>query len=934
MPDVKIGVSAQLNAQDLDAQLDALKQKINGVGQAIAQANRVQFQPIAKATAQDLERVTKQFEALKRGAPNIRDAIAKSGQGDRQFFDLDWSKIIGNSIAREAARFGAFAKVTAGTGASFAQPAPATPYPSQSSAPGGNSGAPASRSGGGGRHGGSGGYRPGSPGGSWGGWRGFGRQTLGGVVRAGGGAAGAAVTDAMEAGGAAFAAGGLGPAGLIVGGVLAAKAAAAAAAAVRAKIGDAQQEDIGYDTLKRTLGDTNVSFEALKDGLRAAAGSIGVTFNESEKLGQSFAKLGNVSEKNYTELAQEVQFGGGLARSFGLEPSQMVGFMGSMRGLGITHNVQDSERLGMIIGSTIAKSGAFSQADRVLQAIGSYAEQQTRLGLTAANVSGYGGALAGLVSSGVPGLDVAGAASILDRANSAIANGGSAGAAGQNFLYAALGQRLDLDPIQTRLLQEQGAFGTGAKEFGAGSLFSKWAGDNGVTVPRMAAGSTSTNLSMIMSQLRRNYAGGGVMSELRVNAESNLLHLNNSQAMALDFMYGRGGPQNVDSTLQRLQRLGISLNSVNATGISRLAQIDASGDLTPAQKDAQFRAVASQAQEKTPGSDVRDSIVGVQNALQGYADKAVPLLSTSADALLALVGKQAGGMMTPAQLHDAVLAGQRKTINDKADDAISKARGQLTAASAVDDFGRPIDPKGQQAAYDNLQAVTKAANDERTAGLDAIAADDYASRARPGSVPTGIAGLQANKELRDFLGETDSMLHLTPGTSAAIGMQESGLTPWSVGTRNPNGTVDLGEFQINSANLEKLMPAFRKLYGRDPDWQDPLDSARLERMVLQQGGKGSEAHVLGAYNAGPKNADGAQGQAYADSVLNRYLPSIQASGLYDFKMPSDAATSPNPQPQQHVFTGEFTLNYPNGKPAAAPIAVSKQVGPPQPAGTN
>ena len=65
--------------------------------------------------------------------------------------------------------------------------------------------------------------------------------------------------------------------------------------------------------------------------------------------------------------------GVGMSRAYGLDPSQGVGFMGQMRGLGVTKDTQDSRRLALLIGETIAKSDAFSKADEVMEAIAGFA---------------------------------------------------------------------------------------------------------------------------------------------------------------------------------------------------------------------------------------------------------------------------------------------------------------------------------------------------------------------------------------------------------------------------------------------------------------------------------------------------------------------------------------------------------------------------------
>jgi flagellum-specific peptidoglycan hydrolase FlgJ len=921
MPDIKIPVSAQLNAADIDKQLDDLTARINRAGQAIAAANRMQFNPISKSTAADLDKITKNFEALKRGAPSLAQKINSSGQGGKSFLDVDWGMVIGNSLTRELQRMGAFSKVVGFTGASFAQPASqstAAPYPTQSSAPSHNNGEQASRGGSGGR--GGGGYRPASPGASWGG---FGRNVLGAGLR-GTGSAGAAADGALTAGSGAMSAG-LGAAlGVGIGSMIA-SAVGSAVGAIAGKIGDAQNENVAADTLKRTLGDTNVSFEALKEGLRAASGAIGTTYNETERLGMSFAKLGNVTERQYGELSQEVANAGGFGRSFGLDPSQSVQFFGQMRGVGVTRDVQDSQRLGLVIGEAIVKSGAFAKADEVLQAIGGFATQQTRLGLVAANTTGYASALAGLIGSGIPGLDVNGAAGILGRANAAIQSGGAAGDAGQNFLYSALGTRLHLDPIQTRILQEGGAFGTGEGTFGKGSLFAQWAKQNGVTVPSIAAGSTQSNLSLIMSKLRDMYGTSPERAELRVDAESRLLHLSNSQAMGLDLIYGHGGPANADSMLKRLQRLNIPIDSVNASGISRLAQIDSSVSLTEQQKDAQTRAAAAQAQEPTKGSEVRDSVVGLQNTLQGFADKAVPALTASRDALLLLAGKSAGGVMTPAQLHDAVLAGQRTTLTDRASARIGAAQKAVDALQPNGYYAPSTDQmKALYAAQANLDSETKAANAERDSGLAQISAGDLnispklAARAGDAAVQAALAdqskyGVPAAVTLAQYGLESG---YGTSGIAKAannpFGIHAVGNEPFIMGT------------DVDPKTGKRVPTKFRKF--------DSIQQSFDEHAKLLA--------TNPAYAEARKHED--DPMAFAAALTNHYatdpqygtkVQAIMRDGMYSATLPGNAQSATQTQTQKHEFSGIFYLNTPNGAPAAAPVTVSKTVGPPQPAGT-
>lgn len=84
MARVEIPVEAKLNAADLDAELKQLTQKINTLGQSIAQANKVKFNPIGKATLDDLKRVQTEFEKMKRTSQLGTD-INRTGQDGKSF---------------------------------------------------------------------------------------------------------------------------------------------------------------------------------------------------------------------------------------------------------------------------------------------------------------------------------------------------------------------------------------------------------------------------------------------------------------------------------------------------------------------------------------------------------------------------------------------------------------------------------------------------------------------------------------------------------------------------------------------------------------------------------------------------------------------------------------------------------------------------------
>jgi hypothetical protein len=709
MSRVEIPVEAKLNSGDIDAELKQLTQRINTLGQSIAKANQVKFNPITKASLDDVKRMNAEFEKLKRTSQLGAD-LNRTGQGNKSFLDLDWNSIASNSVAREARRYGAFNRVLAGSGASFTQPTPA---------PGG----------------GGGGGRP-SPGGGGSPWSNAGRKVVSSGLRAAGPVGGVA-DEAISAG----ASGGVmaGMAGLI-GGVVA-LGVGKLVGSVMNKIGDAQQDSIGYDTLKRQLGDVNVSFDVLKRSIHAASDAFGGTYQQALRMGGEFAQISGISGKGSEErLAKEIANAGGFARAYGIDLDQSNRFFASETQAGVTHDDRDSKRLAVYIGEAIAKSGSFAKADEVIQAIGAYTTQQTRMGLATANVGGYTGMLTSMLGSGVPGVgdDVGGAAAILSRVNSSIANGGNAGEAGQNFMYAAIGKRLNLNPIMAAALREQGAFGTGQQEFGPGSNMAEWAARHGVNIPAGAASSTTTNLSMLMDQLHKTYQGSPERDQLRLNAMQSLYGISLNNAAFLDDLK----PARLGGAMDRIKAAGIDTTAMKSDAVASMVQValgnrgalntSANGiwdklspaeqaNLTKAQsggdenyRDELLRDFAKHGQGDTEGSKTRDLVQNIDKVLTDAAGQMVPAINVMRDTMLLAFGKSGSGVMTAEDIHKQVLAGQHKEVDDRADARIRDARGKFGTLDGM--TGGWTDPDIQRKNDNWTNSEVSAAEAERKAG--------------------------------------------------------------------------------------------------------------------------------------------------------------------------------------------------------------------------
>lgn len=776
MSGVQIPIQAQFDSGDLDKALATLTEHINSLGGKIGEVNRLKFNPIDRTTLADIDRVKAQFESLNKISADFRRRMKNTGQEKSDFFDIDWSRMYVDPNARARQMRKAYEYVTAGTGAYF-QDLPKEPGPTGKF---GTDDIASKREWeriNGGRNGGGGSAPtgpaappedPASPAAVWS------RRVVSTGLRSSGPVGGVA-DDALSAG---LSGGAMAGVGGLLGGLVA-LGVGKAIGAVRQQVGVAEQEGIGYDTLKRQLGDVGVGFEVLRQSLRSAADGLGITYQEGTQLGKEFAKLAGMSAANYKTLGDEVQLAGGFARSFGLTTGQSNAFFGQMRNLQVTHNTDDSRSLQLMIADAIAKSGAFAKADEMLQAISGFATQQTRLGLSTANVGDYTGMLAGLVGSKTPGLDPAGAASMLSRVNSSITNGGNAGEAGQNFMYMTLGKRLNLDPIQTKLLMQQGAFGTAAGTFDKNGLVGKWMKDNGVAVSGDAQGSHRTNLEMVLEGIKRQYNGSPERRELGLNAGANLLGINETAFAALSTIK----PQKLGSLMQLMKAAKVDLSQLDSSNVSKLAQIGDDKGLSEEEKIRRIREEAPKSQEQTEGDETRKSIARVENALTKAAGTMVPIFNDMRSAMIYMA--TGGGKIGPKEMQAAVIRGQhdenRRMINASSD--------KLKAAQKQDE-------KERAWSADRIELGRKLQNPKLTpaerAKIQAQLDSEYAARNEPSDVNKAIESDRAQRLKAEQDSEEGELKALYGGNvpDIARGVPAPGASPGAGG----GGKVDKAGF--------------------------------------------------------------------------------------------------------------------------------------------
>ena len=113
---IKIPVSADFDSTQAEAQIRQFAQKLNAMGQQVAQQNKMQYTPINPKSIEDLKKLNAQFVALQKVSGDLRKRITATGQGGASFVDLDWSKLYPDAASRSRQMQKAFQYVT---GASF-----------------------------------------------------------------------------------------------------------------------------------------------------------------------------------------------------------------------------------------------------------------------------------------------------------------------------------------------------------------------------------------------------------------------------------------------------------------------------------------------------------------------------------------------------------------------------------------------------------------------------------------------------------------------------------------------------------------------------------------------------------------------------------------------------------------------------------------------
>jgi len=616
---IKIPVSAQFDAADLKQQIQMVNDQIRVLASQVGQANNQKFEPINVKSKEDLDAFIKQMQKLLKIQTELKQTMSKTGQGATNPLMADWSKM----YTDQAVRIKKMQSMLQFLGVEFNDqpapkpkppaPTPSNPSPAPHSRPQNNNQPPA--------------------------WQ----NHLSTMLR-NAGPVGGTISGAMNAG----LSGGAG-AGLmgLVGG-LAALGVGKIIGAIADKIGQAQDNVIGLDKLYRQVGGI-VSFSSLQRGVMSTANRLGMTNGDAIALASTYSRAANIQPGQ--NLGTGMLVSGGLARSYGLDPNSVAGTIGQLSASRVVNNDQQLRRMGLLMGEAIGKSGAFAQAGEAMQAISDFATQQARMSLTAPNVPGYAGAMAGLMSSGIPGMDLQGSTNLLGRINASLQRGGAMGDPSRAFMARMALRNGINNPMALEVLQSGGAFGTISSTLGPDSLYGQRFGGS--------YHGDQTLLDMTRQGIHRAY-GYGPDS---IVALSRHLGVGINDALAIDQM----SSADMSGVSDRLRRLKINPDSVNATSYAALGQIQSgkglevmgneylkrgaldAGErqrLTDALikgdpeklKDVLTQVATVHGPAKTEGSEIRDNVAKLNNQFEDYARRALPALDVMRMALVKMTG--------------------------------------------------------------------------------------------------------------------------------------------------------------------------------------------------------------------------------------------------------------------------------------------------------
>lgn len=870
---IKIPVSADLNTGDMSKQVEAMRIALNRMGAEAQKTGKIRFEPVTKTSVDEMRKANKEFEQMLKISGGLRKNLGDKGQGGKGWHEVNWKSVFPNDNQRQMYMHTLLKRMRPGTTDFLPEPAGNGSGPGSPDSP----------------------HRPHrhAP---LGGGRRIINQVAGAGLRATG-AGGSVAAGALETGMVSGA--GAGVAGLL-GGMLALGVGKVVGAAIE-NLDKAQNNEVAYDKLKRTIGDVNVSFGGLREVVKAAANDTRTTFDEATALSTRYARDANIGPGGMGELGGAMNLGVGLSRVYGLDPSQGMGALGQMRGVGVTRNESESRKFALLLGETISKSRSFAKADEVIQSLAGYAMNQSRSSLSA-NTEGYAGALTGLLAGKTQGLDVTGATNMLNRVNASVSAGGAYGEASQ-FFTARMGANLGLDPLKTRMLVEGGAFNTLDKTFGSGTIASQYGIKGG--------SGNQTVLEMQLAQMRNDY--GGQSPQMLLEATKNHFGLQSmNQAGALlnmrpgdmgrlsKFANGKNlngeGIGNLAMSMfgSDSDREGIYRDLSGRTGADALSSKErerlenAKKNGGDDYKEVLAELAASRGQEATQGKDIRDSRALLDNIKTDVASKLIPAIQSMRDGIVFMAG---AGKMTGREISQRVA----KTEHDE---KMSGIKGSYAGRIA-----------GQQNIIDSIMGpegtgLLTATPDQQKALTNAYDEQQRLIRERDGKLSSEGSAYDANRKNIDAAANADAEVESRrqnaieaarstpggniPGITPQGGITElfAGVIGQETGGKHTNADGSLVTSSKGAQGISQLMPGTMRDPGfgvtpaRNGSREENLRFGRdyLGAMMSRYGGDRQKA--LAAYNAGPGRVDSAVGLhgnswlQHMPAETRHYVPTI------------------------------------------------------------
>ncbi|WP_369412630.1 phage tail tip lysozyme [Neoroseomonas alba] len=400
-------------------------------------------------------------------------------------------------------------------------------------------------------------------------------------------------------------------------------AAAGLAGMASQAVSQAQQEAVANDTLLRSLRDLDTDFGGLRRSVRDATAGLGLTYQEAQRLSLAWVRATN--ETSGDAATRNMRFAVGAARSLGLESGSMVGGAGRAAFLG-----EDPRRFAVLLAETMRDSRMTGQGEAVMGQLLRWQEGFAR------NMSGAGaldraaGMYATLSSSGIPGLRGEMGASLMDRVNASLSQGGAAGDASMHLTYRAMARNGITDPYRIEHLL-------------AGGMFER-IGENGPTV-----------FEATSQEINRLYAG--MPDYQRWHAMGRHFGINPRQAQALERAMRSGG--NLGGMGRDLAALGINIQDINPTSLAEIAELSGhsmvsaeavtrfrqnraipqadrdrvGGMLGEDQRREMIRLLAQHGGTRTDGDQVRDTMAQMANALTAAGTGLVPVLNDMREVL-------------------------------------------------------------------------------------------------------------------------------------------------------------------------------------------------------------------------------------------------------------------------------------------------------------